>query len=177
MNDRDESHWIESWIDEVKLMMKSRNTAVHSNQNSELSATKNKIIIECAREFSERIEYNKETLTILNHMRMFKKVFSPCKLIGGSGRDETEVFKDNSKESQMRWTFCLHEIDKPSRKAFKIWRTFIAWLKKQEIKTTCDFNDYAHCAWTLSEDQKVLIVNNVLSKEVYVSEDEKACEK
>ena len=51
------------------------------------------------------------------------------------------------------------------------------WLKKQKIKTMCDFNDHAHWRWALSEEQKVLTVSNASSKEVYVSEDEKACKK
>ena len=74
VNDQGKSHWRESWIDEIKLMMKSRNIVACSNQNRELSVTKNKNIIEHARIFAENIEDNNEILTIINHVRMFKKL-------------------------------------------------------------------------------------------------------
>ena len=73
VNDRGTLHQIESQIDEVNLILKTWNTITHSNQ----------------------IENS-----LINYARMFKKALLPFELISGSGRNETEIFKNDDKKTR-----------------------------------------------------------------------------
>ena len=72
---------------------------------------------------------DRKILELINHVRMCKKAFLMCKLVGGSQRKEIDAFKDLHQVSQMKWTFCGNRIDVPSKRAFQAWKLFAIWLK------------------------------------------------
>ena len=45
------------------------------------------------------------TLKLINHVRLYKRVYLPCELLGQSGRDQTIAYRDKEAESQIKCTF------------------------------------------------------------------------
>ena len=122
VNDQQESFWSESWIDEVKEIMSHRSIKLHDLKLKEFRITLNKTIIEYAREYVYSQVKNIEMLKLINHVRMFKQVFLPCKLVGKSRREYTEASIHDLKLSQLKWTFYHHCIKQPSCRALKVWK-------------------------------------------------------
>ena len=112
-----------------------------------------------AREYVDNGEQKIETLRLLNHVRMFKKVCLPCELLGQRGKEQTVACRENAKKSQIKWTFYHHEVNTPSRKAFRKWKGFIKWLQSRNIDAIFDFDEDATWTWKLRVDQRVLIIN------------------
>ena len=55
---------------------------VHSSVPSEFRITKNKLVMDCAREYAKEENLGIEILKSINHMRLYKGVFLPCELLG-----------------------------------------------------------------------------------------------
>ena len=70
-------------------------------------------------------------------------MFLLFELIRNIGKEQTEAYRIQEKQSQIKWTFYYHNVDKPTRKAFKVWIQFIQWLEKKRITISFDFDDNA----------------------------------
>ena len=168
INDENESFWTESWVDEIKEIMKQRKIILCSEMKNEFRVTRNKSIMAYAREYVENVNTTKDTMKLINHVRLYKKVYLPCELLGQRGREQTIAYRENKAQSQIKWTFYHHEVEIPSKKAFKRWKGFIEWLQQRNIETIFDFDDDAVWNWRLRDDQNVLLVNEGQEKKVFV---------
>ena len=132
---------------------------MHSMQNKEMIITKNKTIMEYAQVFTSKVMNDSSALYQINHVRMHKKVFLPFELVGDTGREETEAYLLEKEESQALWTFYVHKVNAPSKKAFGIWKRFLVWLKRQKIQTINDFSKHVIWCRKIRKDGKITLVD------------------
>ena len=123
--------------------MRRRRIVFHSTMTDEFRITNNKSIMRYAREYVKDDNNKINTLKLINHVRLYKRVYLPCELLGQSGRDQTIAYRDKEAESQIKWTFYHHKIGRPLKKAFKRWNRFVIWLQSLNVKTIFDFDDDA----------------------------------
>jgi len=102
VNDLGKSYWTESWIDEVCSDMKKRNIRLISKTMSEFRITSNKTIMQYAREYTSKSSNETIVLKLINHVRLYKRVFLPFELIGNSGKEQTEAYRIQEKQSQIK---------------------------------------------------------------------------
>ena len=96
--------------------------SLHDHQNKLFVITKNKTTMDFAVTCAEKVVHDPEMLKLINHVRLFKKVYLPFELVGGSGRDQTDAFVNEMQKSQIRWTFYSGNVNKHAKKAFKVWK-------------------------------------------------------
>ena len=168
INHKKEMYWTPSWVDEIKKIMETRDMTLQNYNNRSFVITKNKTIMEFAVVHADKVMNNQKLLKLINHVRLFKEVFLPFELVGGSGRDETEARVHEMQKSQIKWTFYSGSVNQPDKIAFKVWKAFVGWLKRQQIKTVCDFNEHAHWEMQLRKDNKILIVKKLEGNEACV---------
>ena len=121
-----------------------------------------------AREYTSKSSNETIVLKLINHVRLYKRVFLPFELIGNSGKEQTEAYRIQEKQSQIKQTFYHHNVDKPTQKAFKVWTQFIQWLEKKRITTSFDFDDNAIWNWRLRLDGEVLIITEKKDNRAYL---------
>ena len=66
-----------------------------------------------------------EILAPINHIRLRKKVYLPCKLVGVDGKSKTKAFKEINECSSIRWKFSFEQVPQASNKTRSIWNQFI----------------------------------------------------
>jgi len=93
---------------------------LHSRKPNEFNITQNKTVMEYAIEYSKSNMNKIECLKLINHVRLYERVFLPCELLRDSGKEQTEAFRCNFKKSQIKWTFYHYSIDQLSKRAFKL---------------------------------------------------------
>ena len=116
---------------------------MHSSIPAEFRITRNKSIMEYAREYRKETNLGINVLKLINHVRLYKRVFLPFELVGQSGKDQTDAFRNNLEISQIKWTFYQQQVTQPSKNAYREWRKFLQWLEKKRIKTEFDFDEDA----------------------------------
>ena len=84
INDSEESYWTESQIDEVKERMRQRNIVLCSSFLEKFRITKNKSIMECTREYRKETNLGMSVLRLINHTRLYERVFLPFEFLGQS---------------------------------------------------------------------------------------------
>ena len=82
INDENESYWTESWLDEIKEIMRQRKIVLYSDLSEEFKVTKNKLIMEYACEYVANERKPADILKLINHVRLYKRVYLPCELLG-----------------------------------------------------------------------------------------------
>ena len=82
---------------------------------------------------------NYEILAPINHMRLRKRMYLPCELIGKNSESKTKKYREEMEQSCIRWSFKMEEAPNPSEKTKKIWKEFIEWLSTIEVKIRVDF--------------------------------------
>jgi len=65
-------------------------------------------------------QLNKEILAPINHMRLRKKVYLPCKLVGVEGNIKTKAFDEINKYSSIKWKFSFDKVLNTSNKTRNI---------------------------------------------------------
>ena len=145
---------------------------MHSSIPAEFRITRNKSIMAYAREYRKETNLGINALKLINHIRLYKRVFLPFELVGQSGKDQTDAFRNNLEISQIKWTFYQQQVTQPSKNAYREWRKFLQWLEKKRIKTEFDFDENAVWKWRISRDGKVLVINEETSKRAYVRTDQ-----
>ena len=93
---------------------------LHSRKPNEFNITQNKTVMEYAIEYSKSNANEIECLKLINHVRLYKRVFLPCELLRDSEKEQMEAFRCDFKKSQIKWMFYHYRIDQPSKRAFKL---------------------------------------------------------
>ena len=68
-------HWMTSWIDEVREIIRQRKTMVENYQHRSCAVAKNKTIMQHAQTYVEKVANDRTVLELINHARMRKKHF------------------------------------------------------------------------------------------------------
>ena len=102
INDKNESYWTESWLDEIKEIIRQRKIALYSDLSEEFKVTKNKSIMEYAYEYVVNEKKSTDTLKLINHVRLYKRVYLPCELLGQRGKEQTLAYRVNKAQSQIK---------------------------------------------------------------------------
>ena len=87
-------------------------------------------------------------------MRLRKKVYLPCKLVGVDGKTKIKVFEEINECSSIRWKFSFEQVPQASNKTRSIWNQFIQWLFEQNIQTIIDFSNYYSYKYYVSSDKE-----------------------
>ena len=83
-----------TWCDKVASVFHKRKTSVVNNNHQKAFKTGNKSIMQCAVDYVESRELDKETLHPTNHMRLHKQMYLPCELIRMVGNYKTKAFRE-----------------------------------------------------------------------------------
>ena len=75
---------------------------VYSSVSSRFRITKNKSVMDYAKEYAKEENLGIETLKSINHVRLYKGVFLPCELLGQSRKEQTVAFRDKLRKSQIK---------------------------------------------------------------------------
>ena len=102
INHNNMSYQTPSQVDKIKIIIKIRTISLHNHKNKSFVKTENKIIIDQAIIYVEKVVNDLEILKLTNHVCQFKKVFLPFKLVGSIRRDKTEAFINRIKKIQIR---------------------------------------------------------------------------
>ena len=70
------------------MIMKTRDITLHNYKHRLFVITKNKMIIEFTVVHADKVMNNQKLLKLINHVYLFKEVFLPFELVGGSRRDQ-----------------------------------------------------------------------------------------
>ena len=83
-----EKYWNRTWLDHVFEICKSRNLNVERNTNFLSNITQNKAIMDYA------VRYNNTAVTLgrINHVRLYKRLLLPCKVLGMAGDTPTSYY-------------------------------------------------------------------------------------
>ena len=75
-------------------------------------------------------------------MRIYKKMYLPCKLIGIDGSSEPRKKRNSLERSCIRWKINFAEVRNPSKATIEEWQKYVEWLSCQNIQTIFDFEEY-----------------------------------
>ena len=129
--------------------MQDRNMKLHREKMEEFEITNNKPLMAYAREYAKEEQLNSKTVMSLNHVRLYKRIFLPCELIGQNGKEQTSAYRNDNEKGQIKWTFYYYDVELPSRQAFRQWNKFKKWLSTKRIITIFDFDEDAIWNWRL----------------------------
>ena len=88
-------------------------------QHEKYIKTVNKTIMDLAVEHVKQKEINLQTLSPINHVRLFKCMILPCELIGLTGHKETKSLKNNLERSCLMQRIPFPVVLKPSKKSLE----------------------------------------------------------
>jgi len=113
-----------------------------------------------AREYikNEKVPINK--LERINHMRIFKKMYLPCELVGFKGQNVTKEMREWNESRAIRWKVMFKEVIKSPKILVEVWKEFVDWLKNQKVDTIIDFDDKITTKYEISFYRRVVKVNN-----------------
>ena len=80
-------------------------------------------------------ELNMSVLAPINHVRILKRMYLPCELIGLNGRVHTKEYDNINDKITIIWSFDFDKVPPPSKKSKRIWINFIQWLSNQNVET------------------------------------------
>ena len=146
---------INSWSDEIRLMLRSRKLEIVNRINDTKSITMNKTIMDYAMDYSKEIEI----IEAINHVRIFKKMIIPCELVGFRGGKETKELREWSLVSSIKWNVEFEEVIKPHKRLVEEWQKFINWLRNQEVDTLIDCISRIETKYEISADKRYVKIN------------------
>ena len=94
-----------TWCDEIASVIQKRGISIINNNNNKAFQTSNKSIMQCAIDYVESCDLDKETLPPINHMRLCKQMHLPCELIGMQGNCKTKEFREMKEKSSFKWKY------------------------------------------------------------------------
>ena len=112
--------------------------------------TRNKTIMDLVHKYIKVGKLSENLHTVLNQVRLFKKMNLPCELVGLLGNKETEACRNEEACSMFEWSIAHLKVPRSSRKSFDCWSKFVNWLKQQRIFTVCDFEESAKSRFSIS---------------------------
>jgi len=115
----------EIWSDEIGERLETRKITLKNRNNKMKKFTRNKSIIDWAREYikNEKVPINK--LERINHMRIFKKMYLPCEIVGRKGNKILLEQKEPMKASCFGWKTKFPVVNKPSKKTIDEWNAYV----------------------------------------------------
>ena len=117
-HDPSEKHWNISWIDETSNLFFARGTEIKHNGKDSKTFSQNKTIMEHAFQHAEQTNQNRNILKQINFVRMKKRIFLRCELVGSNGRSPTCCDRDIEMNSQIEWRFLrpMNKNKHPTKK-------------------------------------------------------------
>ena len=82
--------------------MRSRNLKFANNDFDKCEITQNQTIMSLVAKYVCKEQLKEEILALINHMRLRKKVYLPCKLVGVDGNTKMKVFEEINECSSIR---------------------------------------------------------------------------
>jgi len=128
-----------SWSDEIQQKLQKRNMELINRQNEPKWFTVNKTIMDYAQQYKHLKNLSEICLASMNQVRIFKKMYLPCELVGLKGDCLTKEARFNEEKSSIRWMINFEEVPKPTTKSFSTWKNFVEWMVTQNIITIVDF--------------------------------------
>ena len=102
--------------------------------------------------YVEQKQLNETSIAPINQVRIFKKMYLPCELIGFSGNRLTREAREEEAKSSIEWMIEFDAVPRPSKKSFQIWNNFVGWIVSQEIMTVVDFESKIRTRYEISKN-------------------------
>ena len=112
---------VQTWSDEIRLILRSRQLEVINRVNETKWLTKNKTIMDFAVEYSNQLNI----VEAINHVRIYKKMILPCELLGFLGNKEMREMRHWEEPSSIRWKVGFEEVIKPHKRLVEEWSKFV----------------------------------------------------
>ena len=80
--------------------------------------------------FIAQMNQKADIINEINAVRLYKKLYLPCKLVGVIRIIQTKCFEDFDKKSPIIWKFTMLIVPKPCGKIKSIWAQFANWMKQ-----------------------------------------------
>ena len=71
------------------------------------------------RKYIEQNQISETNIAPMNQVRIFKRMYLPCELIGLSGKRLTKEAREIESKSSIKWMINFDEVPKPSKKSFQ----------------------------------------------------------
>jgi len=143
-----------SWSDEIQQKLQKRNMELINRQNEPKWFTVNKTIMDYAQQYVKQNQLSDISIASMNQVRIFKKMYLPCELIGLKGDCLTKEAKVNEEKSSIVWKIEFDEVPKPSKKSFHTWKYFVEWMVTQNIITIVDFESIITTRYEISHNSQ-----------------------
>ena len=131
------------WSDNVGEKLEQRMLEIDNNEKELKKITGNKTIIDWAKDFVKDEKALIDKLVRLNYIRIYKKIYLPCKLIGIDGSSEPHEKRNSLERSCIRWKINFAEVRKLSKATIEEWQKYVEWLSYQNVQAIFDFKEYA----------------------------------
>ena len=116
----------------------------------------------------EKVE--KEQISVLNQVRIYKKMILPCELIGFLGRRKTREAREEKEVSCVKWKCKFCDVPTPSKKSYSQWMKFVEWLSNKDVQTIVDFERNVETLYEVSSNG-VYVKKRVDNREIILKED------
>ena len=159
------------WSDEIQEMLNRRQLKVMNRANEPKWITKNKTIMDYVKMYVKMNQISELCIAPINQVRIQKKMYLPCELIGLNGKHVTKEAKETEHKSNVEWNIEFEEVPKPSKKSYELWKKFVEWIIMQDIVTIVDFEPNIRTKYEIGKNGKYL-KENVNDKVIYYEKDE-----
>ena len=132
-----------------------------NRQNEPKWFTANKTIMDYAQQYIQQNQVNEMSIAAINQVRIFKRMYLPCELIGLNGKFLTKEARVEEEKSSILWMIEFEEVPKPSKKSFTAWNNFVRWIVTQDITTIVDFESKMKTKYEMAMNgQYIREINN-----------------
>ena len=111
---------VATWSEEIGWELQKRGIEIINNQETNQINTTNKTIMDYAQQYRLEKEESKLIIPPINQVRVYKRMYLPCELVGFCGSKETKGFRRNAECSEFQWNVEFARVPKPSKKSFNI---------------------------------------------------------
>ena len=112
--------------------------------------SKNSTMMDMIVKYVEEEKTNKDLISTLNQVRIYKKMILPCELIGFMGRRKTREAREEKEQSCVKWKCKFCKVPKPSKKSHSLWMKFVEWLSNQDLQIIVDFEKHVETSYEVS---------------------------
>ena len=142
------------WSDEIQMKLKCRQLEIVNRINEPRWVTANQTIMDFVREYVTQLKLNESIIAPINQVRIFKRMYLPCELIGLNGNRLTKEARDEDAKSVIEWKIKFDDVPRPSKKSFHHWKSFVEWISKMEIITIVDFEPMIKTKYEISTNRQ-----------------------
>ena len=105
------------------------------------------MLMDMACEYAKEKPHLEETHKRINQVRLLKKVYLPCEILGINGRSSTKCFSNKYEIIPLRWWFIKSNIKQPNKGYMKVWHYFLEFLVSKRIDFTNNIYIYICDVW------------------------------